>query len=220
VLQPAAYIGNEKLSPIRIPDVQQILSDKYAVYDSGGIGELDVRALLKTYGNRKEADNLAAGWQGGAYVAFRRTAKTATDALTTADLALLYVSRWKSPQSAERFAHVYATAIAQRYHNATPQPAASCAGTKCPASTVQMLTEEGPVIVEQWADNTVLVSESFDQTTAGKLVDAVREGNAETRADNMRDEELGMRLYDLPEFSAFQAQIGERMLQEFERAVK
>jgi hypothetical protein len=220
VLQPTAYITSEKLSPIRIPDVQSILSDKYAVYDSGGIGELDLRALLKTYGNRKEADMLAAGWQGGAYVAYRRTAKTATDALTTADLALLYVSRWKSPQSAERFAHVYAAAIAQRYHTATPQAVASCAGAKCPASAVQILTEEGPVIVEQWADNTVLVSESFDQITAGKLVDAVREGNAEARADNLCHDELGLRLYDLPEFSAFQAQIGEKILRELERAAK
>ena len=220
VLQPTAYIGREKLSPVRIPDVQQILSDKYAVYDAGGVGELDVRALLKTYGNRKEADNLAAAWQGGAYVTYRRTAKTATDALITADLAFLYVSRWKSPQSAERFAHVYVTAIAQRYHNATPQPAASCAGTKCPASTVQILTEEGPVIVQQWADNTVLVSESFDQITAGKLVDAVRGGNAEVRADNFCHDELGLRLYDLPDFSAFQAQIGERVLRELERATK
>jgi phosphopantetheinyl transferase (holo-ACP synthase) len=220
VLQPTAYINSEHLPSIRIPDVQQILSDKYAVYDSGGIGELDVRALLKTYGNRKEADNLAAGWQGGAYVAFRRTAKTATDVLTTADLALFYVSRWKSPQSAERFAHVYANAIAQRYHNATPQAAASCTGANCPASAVQILTEEGPVIVEQWADNTVLVSESFDQITAGKLVDAVREGNAEVRADNLRNDELGFRLYDLPGFSAFQAQIGDRILREIERTTK
>jgi hypothetical protein len=220
VLQPTAYINSEKLPSVGIPDVQQILSDKYAAYDSGGIGELDVRALLKTYGNRKEADILAAGWQGGAYVAYRRTAKTATDALTTADLALLYVSRWKSPQAAERFAHVYANAIAQRYRNATPQAAASCAGAKCPASAVQILTEEGPVIVEQWADNTVLVSESFDQITAGKLVDAVREGNAEARADNLRRDELSLRLYDLPEFSAFQAQIGERVLSELEREAR
>ena len=220
VLQPTAYINSEKLPSVSIPDVQQILSDNYAAYDSGGIGELDVRALLKTYGNRKAADILAAGWQGGAYVAYRRTAKTATDALTTADLALLYVSRWKSSQSAERFAHVYATAIAQRYHNATPQAVASCAGAKCPASAVQILTEEGPVIVEQWADNTVLVSESFDQVTAGKLVDAVRQGNAEARADNLCHDELGMRLYDLPEFSAFQAQIGERVLRELESTTK
>jgi hypothetical protein len=220
VLQPTAYINREKLVRVHIPDVQQILSDKYSVYDSGGIGELDLRALLKTYGNRKEADNLAATWQGGAYVAYRRTAITAADNLTTADLALLYVSRWKSAPSAERFAHVYASAIAQRYQNATPQPAASCVGTKCPLSAVQVLTEEGPVIVEQWPDNTVVVSESFDQITAGKLVDAVRERNAEVRAESPRPEELSLRLYDLPEFSAFQAQIGDRILHELANGTK
>jgi hypothetical protein len=220
VLQPTAYLNSEKLSSIRIPDVQQILSDKYAVYDSGGIGELDVRALLKTYGNRKEADILAASWQGGAYVAFRRTAKTPADALTTADLALLYASRWKSSASAERFARVYATAIAQRYQSATPQPAAACVGAKCPVSALQILTEEGLVIVSQWADNTVLVSESFDQITAGKLVDAVRERNAEVRADNSNDDELGLRLYGLPEFSAFQDRIGGRIFRELENRAK
>jgi hypothetical protein len=66
VMQPTAYMNREKLSQVHIPDVQQILSDKYAVYDAGGVGELDVRALLKTYGNRKEADILAGSWQGGA----------------------------------------------------------------------------------------------------------------------------------------------------------
>jgi hypothetical protein len=220
VLQPTAYIGRERVSPVRIPDVQQILSDKYAVYDSGGIGELDVRALLKTYGNRKEAETLAGSWQGGAYVAFRRTAKAAPDTLTTADLSLLYVSRWKSPASAERFAHIYATAIAQRYQSATPQPGASCAGAKCPAFAVQILTEEGPVIVQQWTDNTVLVSESFDQITAGKLVDAVREANGEVQADNVRPDELGLRLYDLPGFSTFQARIGDRIFRELANQAK
>jgi hypothetical protein len=43
VMQPTAYMNREKLSPVHIPDVQQILSDKYAVYDAGGVGELDVR---------------------------------------------------------------------------------------------------------------------------------------------------------------------------------
>jgi hypothetical protein len=220
VMQPTAYMNREKLSQVRIPDVQQILSDKYAVYDTGGVGELDVRALLKTYGNRKEADILAGSWSGGAYVAFRRTAKTATDALTTADLSLLYVSRWKSPASADRFAHIYAAAIAQRYQSATPQAVTSCAGAKCPAFAVQILTEEGPVIVQQWADNTVLVSESFDQMTAGKLVDAVREGNADVQADNVQLDDLSSRLYDLPEFSAFQTLIGDRIQRELESEAK
>jgi hypothetical protein len=220
VLQPTAYLNREKLSPVHIPDVQQILSDKYAVYDSGGIGELDVRALLKTYGNRKEGDSMASTWQGGAYVAFRRTAKTATDALTTADLALLYVSRWKSAPSAERFAHAYASAIAQRYQKAMQLPTAACVAAKCPVAAVQILTEEGPVIVQQWADNTVVVSESFDQITAGKLVDAVREGGAEVRAENACPDDLGFRLYDVPGFSAFQAQIGDRILRELEGEAK
>jgi hypothetical protein len=220
VMQPTAYMNREKLSQVRIPDVQQILSDKYAVYDTGGVGELDVRALLKTYGNRKEADILAGSWSGGAYVAFRRTAKTAADALTTADLSLLYVSRWKSPASADRFAHIYAAAIAQRYQSATPQAVTSCAGAKCPAFAVQILTEEGPVIVQRWADNTVLVSESFDQMTAGKLVDAVREGSADVQADNVQLDDLSSRLYDLPEFSAFQTLIGDRIRRELESEAK
>jgi hypothetical protein len=220
VMQPTAYMNREKLSQVHIPDVQQILSDKYTVYDTGGVGELDVRALLKTYGNRKEADVLAGSWQGGAYVAFRRTVKPAADALTTADLSLLYVSRWKSPASADRFAHIYAAAIAQRYQSATPQTVTSCAGAKCPVFAVQILTEEGPVIVQQWADNTVLVSESFDQMTAGKLVDAVREGNADVQADNVQLDDLSSRLYDLPEFSAFQTLIGNRILRELESEPK
>jgi phosphopantetheinyl transferase (holo-ACP synthase) len=220
VLQPTAYINREKQLPTRIPDVQQILGDQYTVFDSGEIGELDVRALLKTYGDRKGADSLAASWQGGAYVAFRKAGKTAADPLTTADLALLYVSRWKSSAAAGSFAQLYASAVAQRYQSARLQPAASRTGAKCPVSTVQSLTEEGPVIVEQWADNTVLVSESFDQVTASKLVDAVRDGSPVVRADNQRHDELALRLYDLPEFSAFQAQIGERILREFESITK
>jgi hypothetical protein len=65
-----------------------------------------------------------------------------------------------------------------------------------------------------------LVSESFDQITAGKLVDAIRERNAEVRADNSNEGELGMRLYGLPEFSAFQDRIGDRVFRELERAIK
>src|SRR5437879_5524449 len=105
VLQPNAYINGEKLPPVHIPDMHAILNGQYEVYDSGGIGEIDVRALLKQYGERKTADDLSAAWQGGAYVTYRRANKAAAEAAPdTADLALLYVSRWKSPQAAENFA--------------------------------------------------------------------------------------------------------------------
>jgi hypothetical protein len=49
------------------------------VYDSGGIGEVDVRALLKQYGERKIADEVSTAWQGGAYVTFRRKDKVVAE---------------------------------------------------------------------------------------------------------------------------------------------
>jgi phosphopantetheinyl transferase (holo-ACP synthase) len=219
VLQPKAYIDGEKLPAVRVPDVRSLLSGTYEMYDSGSVGELDVRGLLKQYGDRIVADDLASAWRGGAFVTFRRTPQGAArvDDPTTADLALLYVSRWQSTQSAERFAHLYATAVGQRYQKAVTQPTESCAGTECPVSAVQVLTEEGPVIVERWADNTVLVSESFDATTAAKLSNAVRQGGPAMQAENLQPGELSLRLCALPEFSAFQQAIATRILDEVEK---
>jgi len=213
VLQPRAYIEREKISGVVIPDLQQVLGSSYAVYDSGGIGELDVRAMLEQYGERRAAETLSASWQGGRYVAYRKTANTSKET-STADLALLYVSRWKSASVAQRFAQIYTAALAQRYQNVVPQAIPACSGVKCPVAAAVVSTQEGPVVIEQWADNTVVVSESFDQMTADKLMNAVRDGNPETQAENSPSDELGSRLYEVPGFSAFQAQIGQEILRE------
>ena len=88
--------------PTNLPDLNQLLGEQYEVYDSGGIGQLDVRAFLKQYGERKNADDISSAWQGGAYMTLRRKDKAArTASPTTADLALVYVSRWKTPRAAE-----------------------------------------------------------------------------------------------------------------------
>jgi hypothetical protein len=212
VLQPEAYINKEKLSPVRIPDMHAVLSDHYDVYDSGGVGQLDVRAYLKQFGERKNADELSALWQGGAFVTYRRANK---DVVTpgTADVALLYVSRWKTPQAAEHFARFYVSAVPLRYHSATAQAQPACEGSNCPISSGQILTEEGPVIVEHWADNTVVVSESFDAATAAKLSSAVRDSAAGVRAERFPqvEDEIGLRLYEIPSFREFVQNIGVRI---------
>ena len=215
VLQPEAYINGEKLPPVRIPDMHQVLSNQYDVYDSGGIGQLDVRALLKQYGERKIADELSSAWQGGAYVTYRRANKDVATPNTT-DLALLYVSRWKSAQAAERFAHFYAGAVSQRYHSAIPQAQPACAGANCPVFSAQITTEEGPVIVEHWSDNSVVISESFDAATAAKLSSTLRDSAAGVHAGIMGrgEDEIGLRLHEIPAFRAFEAAIGQRILQE------
>ena len=218
VLQPEAYINGEKLPTVRIPDMRGLLGDQYDVYDSGGIGEVDVRALLKQYGERKIADDVSSAWQGGAYVTYRRKDNTATDVpVSTGDVALLYVSRWKTAQMAERFARFYSGAVSQRYRSATVQPVQACSGMNCPVSMAQFVTEEGPVIVEHRGDNSVIVSEGFDTATAAKLSAALRDGTGAMHAEYLPQEEIGLRLFEIPAFQMFERQIGERIAEGLSR---
>jgi hypothetical protein len=217
VLQPQSYIDRESLGPVHIPDMHELLGDQYAVYDSGGIGELDVRALLKQFGERKIAQDLSSAWQGGAYVTYRRTGKNGNDGVpATPDVALLYVSRWKSALAAERFAHFYVGAVARRYRSATISTQSACTEASCPVSSSEVMTEEGPVIIEHWADNSVVVSESFDVPTAAKLRGAVRD--AGTRAKNGTGtgsgQEIGLRLFEIPAFQRFASAIGQQIAEE------
>jgi len=220
ILQPEAYINGEKLPPVAMPDLKQLLGAQYEVFDSGGIGQIDVRALLKQYGERKIADNLSSAWQGGAYVTFHRTEKAvANSSPTTADLALVYVSRWKTAQDAEHFARFYAGAVAQRYQTATAEQAAPCSGSNCPVSSAQIATEEGPVIIEHWGDNSVIVSESFDSSTAAQVQHALREATG-THAEAFPQDELGLRLYQEPAFRAFAEQIGLQIAENIAKAAQ
>lgn len=212
VFDSRAYLEHAKLAPVQIPDVRSLLSKDYEAYDSGSFGELDVRALLKQFGDKHGAEDFAPAWQGGAYVAFKRAQGSGTTEPTTADVALLYVSRWRTAQAAEHFARFYATTVAKRYQNAVVKDVPACAAAPCPTGAALVATEEGPVIVEEWPDNTVIVSESFDAATEAKLSGAVRSVSPERRADAAPLPELSLRLYSQPAFRAFEERVGEEML--------
>jgi hypothetical protein len=92
------------------------------------------------------------------------------------------------------------------------QPAPACTGNHCPVFSSFNLTEEGPTHVEQWADNTVIVCESFDENTADQLRSAWLEKSSSTQADNLNQDELSLRLYGISGFAAFQQQIGQEIL--------
>ncbi len=213
VLDPNSYINHEKPATVGLPDLQQVIGEQYEVYDSGGVGQLDVRAYLRQFGERKNAEDLSSFWNGGAYVTYRRKDKADATALTTADLALLYVSRWRNTQAAEHFANFYASAIPLRYRTVSPQSVADCSSSKCPVSRSQFLTEEGPVVVERWADNTVIVSEGLDVNAAAKVSEAVRNETAH-HAANFSQEEIGLGLYRIPAFRNFAAAFGIEFTQE------
>ncbi len=212
VFDSRAYLEHAKLVPVQIPDLSSMLGDNYEVFDSGSFGELDVRALLKQFGDKHGATDFAPAWEGGTYVAFKRTAIPAGTEPTTKDVALMYVSHWRTTQAAEHFARFYATTVAWRYQKAVVQDVPACATAPCPVGAALVSTEEGPVIVEQWPDNTVIVSESFDAATASRLIAAVRNASGVQHADAAPLPELSMRLYSLPAFQAFQSQIGGEIL--------
>ena len=212
VFDSKAYLDREKLAPVQIPDLNSLLSKDYEIFDSGSFGELDVRALLKQFGDKHGATDFAPAWQGGSYIAVKKTTVPAGTEPTTGDVALLYVSHWKTSQAAEHFARFYATTVAKRYQKAVVQDVPTCVTAPCPTGAALVSTEEGPVIVEQWPDNTVIVSESFDPSTAVKLSAAIRNASAVHHARAAEMPELAIRLYSIPAFRAFQAQMAEQIL--------
>ena len=216
ILQPDAYLHPETLPALPIPDVRPLIADKYAMYDSGIFGQLDVRALLKQLGFRKVADDIASSWQGGAYLAFAPAgtdgkAASPTDA---AKVALLYVSHWKTPEALEKFAKLYAEGVSQRYKTIDSRQKGACTSdAECSRWSTEISTNEGPVIIEEWPGNVLVISESFDEGTAAKLRNAMFEQNKTENADFIVPEELGMRLEWLPAFRNWQEHLGEAMLE-------
>ena len=214
ILQPKTYLEAEQLAPVTIPNVLPLLDGKYEVYDTGSFGELDVRALAKQLGEKRFANDIASAWQGGSYVTFKHAASASPKA---SDVALFYVSHWKTAEAAQRFGRLYASGVSKRYKNVDAKAVAACAGSNCPVGVAQIATEEGPVIIEQWADNTVVISESFDAATAAKLNDAMRSEPSGVHAGAMLavpQQELSMRLYEIPAFQEYQSRMGAVVLRE------
>jgi len=208
ILHPKAYIEHEKIAPVRIPDLKPVLGAAVRVQDSGVIGELDTRIFIRQFESNWLSKELAKSWRGGSYVTVARSAEG--QPATTNDVALLYVSRWQSEDAATRFATFYAGAVAKRYEIGAVKPEWKPIAGKAgqPISSTLVVTEEGPVIVEVWPENTVIVTESFDAEAAAKLRDAVLAVAPVTRA-SIHDSDLTLRLAALPELGPLRTAIHE-----------
>ena len=58
--------------------------------------------MAREFGRENDLFTVAANWDGGGYVAVRRIG-VPMEKLTTADIALLYVSRWKNAKGRQTF---------------------------------------------------------------------------------------------------------------------
>jgi hypothetical protein len=167
IMEPKTYLSGERIEPLRLPNFERDFKN-YERFDVGAMGEFDVAILVDQYAGNEKSHELYPHWRGGYYYA----ARPKGDA--SAPLALLYVSRWSSPDKASAFAAVYAQSLAKRYKHvhgvsqvATPPPDNLDKIVSLPG-THTWLTEEGPVVIAVEGDR-VLITESLDQPTTEQL---------------------------------------------------
>jgi hypothetical protein len=176
IMQPETYLSGETIDPMPVPDFKHDFQD-YKKFDIGAMGEFDVAVLIEQYAGKPLAKQLYPDWRGGYYYAARPKSNPA------APLALLYVSRWSSAETAAEFAAIYAESLKQRYKQADrvgdPAPEKPMAQTGDAKDHPQpkptpltgrhvWTTEEGTVVIDEQGD-TVLVSESMDAATTSTL---------------------------------------------------
>ncbi len=165
ILSPESYLKNQSVPTMRIPVLEKELGKGYEKYDVGSIGQFDIVLFAKQFSSNVDARELSAAWRGGFYYSAVKKGAEKKPAMTTADLGVVYLSRWASPAMAQRFADLYARSFKIKYNSATHDQG-------------QWKSEEGPMSVEVVGDR-LLIIEGFDAATAAKLrAAAVREETA------------------------------------------
>ncbi len=210
ILHPDAYLAKAVTPSVKIPDLRPILAAGYELLDSGMMGELDVRIMAREFGRENDLFSVAANWDGGGYVAVKRTG-IPNEKLTASDVSLLYVSRWKTPKAARRFAEIYKTALTRRLTVSREQTidntdcvqSAPCNG---PLWSSKLLTNEGTDYLEILPNNTVMITQSFDEAVVSRLRALIlNPAAAQLSASNLH--ELSLSLYESPAFLNFQEQV-------------
>ncbi len=161
IMNPQAYERKLRAPVLAMPDLHPLLDPDWAPYDVGVMGALDVRILGEALADAGAGADTALAWDGGLYYAAQaRSAKTPSEKDQTGSIALVYLSRWKTPRAAQAFAVLYRQSLAKRYPG----------GSAAPGTVTRSvdLTAEGPVIVDQ-QDRSVFISHTLPVALADKV---------------------------------------------------
>ena len=159
IMQPETYLLHQVVAPPNVPDLDALVGPAYERVDFGSMGEFDVYLLAKQYG-AEDTPNYYRHWRGGYYFAthFKTGPKD--------QIAMLYYSKWDSPDAARDFAKLYAGYLPKRYTKAVQEPMPAAASEQ-ERTTWRFDTDEGPAIVEL-RDSDLLIAEGYDQTVIDK----------------------------------------------------
>jgi hypothetical protein len=152
IMEPATYLDAEPQPIVKIAPLDHILGPEWRREDVSGIGEIDLRVLLRQWAGQEVAAKLTPAWRGGYYMALsdKKAAKNAP-------IALALVLNFASPDAANQFAAVYETSLVPRYKS-----------VRSLQTPHQWTTEEGFVCL--YVDGaTVVALESFTPDDAAKL---------------------------------------------------
>jgi hypothetical protein len=164
--------------------------------------------MSEEFGRENDIYTVARKWDGGAYVAVKRTGLEKDAKVTTSDLALVYVSRWKTLKAAERFGEIYLQAMARRLPmGATDER--RCEAEKCSGALWEQHAQssEGPVNVEVWPGNMLIITHSVDDARMAPLRPILL-APAKNQRSSLMQEELAPRLLAMPQIQALSEQAG------------
>ena len=155
VMEPAAYLSGEPQKTIRVLAVEKTLGSGWRREDFSGLGEVDLRVILRQWAG-DEAAKLATAWRGGYYAVV--TQKGHAERV----MPMALVLKLDSAESARKFAAIYEAELPRRYQKVQPGKAAG-----------EWETEEGTVklVVEGTA---IIGLEGFAATDAARLLPQLR----------------------------------------------
>jgi len=162
IMEPQTYLIDQAVPPVTVPDLDKLVAPEYERFDFGGMGEFDVYLLAKQYGGDDAPQEHYPHWRGGFYFAAHK--KTAPKDR----IAMLYYSRWDSPEAARAFAKLYAHYLPRRYQSAMRRPADD-------SDTIRFDTDEGKALIEVNGSD-LLILEGFDESVAERAADVLLRG--------------------------------------------
>lgn len=192
VMFPETYLRGDNVAPMRLPRMKDIHGAAYRRLDAGSIGQFDIELFMKQYADEKTAALVMPGWRGGVYyAAIRKNAARAK--ATRADVALVYASRWESPEAAQGFVSGYVRGLTQRYQKVEAPDA-----TANDSARFRWTTDEGPVFIERMGEQ-VVITEGFEDAVFAKVRASVASGATEAQGERRVEElnegeELSLRL--------------------------
>jgi hypothetical protein len=114
ILEPDTYLKHEAPISLGGVDIASLLAPEYTVFDSGSMGEFDIKVLAEHFAKQGTAEHLAHAWRGGWYVAVLPS-NSDPSAPELSQLGLIYRSRWDSPKNAAQFLQVYRKSLERKY---------------------------------------------------------------------------------------------------------